>query len=112
MSAKVDESWSWDNLVEMEDNELEMALIEWKRWRDRVRHAETMRRREARFAQASSYIEAIERELALRSPAGRDQLRRDAESAVEAAAGGKTVALDAFRAARDQLAIVKRRMTC
>lgn len=111
MSAKVDESPFWDNLVEMDDNELEMALIEWKRWRDRVRSAETMRRREARFTQASTYIEAIERELALRSPTGRDQLRRAAEAAVEAAVGSKTVPLDAYRAARDQLAVVKRRMT-
>ncbi len=111
MSAKRDDSPVWDSLVEMRDDDLDMALIEWKRWRDRVRDAETMRRRQARFAQACTYIEAIERELALRSPVGRDQLRRQAEAAVDAAVQRETVALDAYRAARDQLAVVRRRMT-
>lgn len=110
MSAKVDDSPVWDSLVQMHDDELEMALVEWKRWRDRVRHAENMRRREARFAQACAYIAAIERELTLRSPAGRDQLRREAEAAVDAVVQRETVPLDAYRAARDQLALVKRRM--
>lgn len=111
MSAKVDGNPVWDSLVEMHDDELEMALVEWKRWRDRVRHAETMRQREARFTQACAYIEAIERELALRSPLGRDQLHREAEAAVDAVVQRETVPLDAYRAARDQLAAVRRRMS-
>lgn len=83
-----------------------MELVEWKRWRNRVWHAEVMNRREERFLEACAHIEAIEQEIAFRDV--RDGLQRQASARVHGAAMGPLVTLEAYRAARSHLAEIER----
>lgn len=90
------------DLAEMNFAELERALVEWKRWRNHVRTAETMRLRPERFHQACAFITAIERELMMRSPEVRHGMLKDASATMRRLAGEATVALDDYRSARAQ----------
>ncbi|MBK8212006.1 MAG: hypothetical protein IPK78_20785 [Rhodospirillales bacterium] len=97
------------DLADMSVIDLEMLLVEWKRWRDRVVTVQTMRRRRERFEQASAHIAAIEQELGLRTPEVHERLLREAASRVHTLAAAPTVPLDAFRAARKERAAMQRR---
>ena len=92
------------------DDDLKMELTEWRRWRDRVRHAPVMRRRQERFNEACARIVEIEQELAARTPAEKDRRRRAARATVWALAGSATVSLDAYREARSELDRLERRL--
>jgi hypothetical protein len=98
-------------LSEMSLSELEMALIEWKRWRNRVRTAEAMRLRPERCEQAGAFISAIEQEVMMRSPEVRDRMLKDASATMQKLAGEATVALDDYRSARTRFFGIQRRKT-
>ncbi|MBK8174262.1 MAG: hypothetical protein IPK66_02920 [Rhodospirillales bacterium] len=91
-------------------DELRMALDDWRRWRDRVQTAEHMRLRVERFAQACANIAAIEREMDLRTPEGRERLRKTAEANLEALVATTAVPISAYRQARHELMTVEQRI--
>ena len=97
-----------DSLNEVNEDELRMALAEWKRWRNRVLHAETMNRRQERYAQACVHIAAIEEEIEFRRV--KTQHRRKALYDVCRIASGECVSLADFRAARQELDAIEHRI--
>ena len=97
-----------ESLSNVDDGELEMALAEWKRWRNRVRHAETMNRRQERYEQACAQIAAIEEEIEFRRSCR--QRHRAALAAVHHIAAADCVPLSEFRAARKDADRIEQRM--
>ena len=97
-----------EGLSNVNDDELQMALAEWKRWRDRVRHAETMNRRQERYDQACTQIAAIEEEIEFRRTCR--QRHRAAMATVNRVAAADCVPLAEYRAAREDAARIARRM--
>ncbi len=97
-----------ESLNEIDEEELRMALAEWKRWRNRVLQAETMNRREERYTQACMHITAIEEEIEFRRV--RMQRRRKALYEVCRLAAGECVSLADFRAARRELDEIEERI--
>ncbi len=89
--------------------ELEAALVDWKRWRHRVMSAEVMRLRVERYEQACAAIVEIEQELLLRSPEVRERLRTEAVSKMRELAGQAMVPLQDYRSARSQYLTVQQR---
>lgn len=97
-----------ESLSNVGEDELRMALAEWKRWRNRVRHAETMNRRQERYDQACAQIAAIEEEIEFRRTC--HQRHRNAAAAVMRIAAAGCVPLDEYRTARHDLADIERRL--
>jgi hypothetical protein len=97
------------DLVDMTDAELGMALIEWKRWRNRVWQSVSMRRREERFAEAQAAIRVIEAEMRARTPAERERQYWAARDALKVITRATAVSLEAYRSTRRELARLSRR---
>jgi hypothetical protein len=97
-----------EGLSDVDESELQMALAEWKRWRNRVRHAETMNRRQERYAQACAQIDAIEEEMEFR----RTCRQRHQAALVQAnrIAAADLVSLNEFRTARTDADTIAQRM--
>jgi len=99
------------SLEEMSVNDLEMLLGDWRRWRDKVVTAKTMRIRRERFEDACTQIAAIEEELRLRAPEVHARMLHEAAMRVHALVSAPTVPLDAFRAAQKERAAIAKRKT-
>lgn len=97
-----------ESLGDINEDELQMALVEWKRWRNRVRHAETMNRRQERYEQACTQIAAIEEEIEFRRTSR--QRHRDALLTVNQIATRECVQLNDYRTARHDLEGIERRL--
>lgn len=97
-----------ESLSDVDEDELHMALVEWKRWRNRVLHAETMNRRQERYEQACAQIAAIEEEIEFRRTSR--QKHREALAAVNQIATVDCVSLNEYRSARLDLDALERRM--
>jgi hypothetical protein len=98
-----------EDLITISDDDLASALAEWKRWRNRVRTAPVMRLRIERFEEACRFIDAIERELHLRSPEGRYERYQEVVTALRQLESDTTVSLAAYRSARRDLSHLKGR---
>ncbi len=98
-----------DDLAGVSTAELEMALSEWRRWRNRVRFAKDMRLRRERDEQACGYITAIEHELTLRTPEVRERMLQQTTAALEAVVHARTIPLDVYRSLRRELATIEKR---
>ncbi len=97
-----------EDISGLDDEALQMALVEWKRWRSRICHAETMNRRQERFAQAGTYIEAIEEEITFRQR--RADLHRHARERAALIASTEIVPLADYRSAHNDLKHLEQRI--